>query len=635
VVPSSRIIKNVTIRVLSSPRVIGDLIFTLSIFFTIRFWINLHCLYQFPVFSQNVPVESYAPWFLTNVPAYPGKWANEIGSVILQWCADPFFGPLVVTALILLITLAAGGILQRLQLRHVGILRFVPGAAILLQLAFVTNPFPVSAALLAGCSFGLAYTGVRGFNLLFRMILFVLAGAIVYSIAVKGFLVFSIVCLASELLTKRNWYGAAGIAFAAVILPPVMVAFCYPVYPGTIAYKFLYEPWPHHWKFPEFQPVAVWYLSMTMVIIASLDRVVGMIKRTVRRRPGWLRPGIVSAALRGVAAIGFIAIIFSIVMVLNRDAYRSIQPLARMNAAMLDRDWDGVLAAGKIPFRYLTPSSVHLVDRALYYKGRLLDDLFTIPQNEVSLRLNPFIPSTSGRPDHLWEFILGGPTWFDLGYVNIAEHCALEAVSQNYYPAGLALLAKIYLVKEMPDAARACLLALAKDRGYRTWARSYLDSTEGCSNGVATPELQAVRAAALKNGFILPYNVSLAALLKENPANRMTFEYFIATNLVGRNLDTLVRYAGLLQGLGYGKIPRLYEEALLLGGAFSPDKAEVDGYQLTHETAAAFTRFSNILNDKHGGRAGEALDELTGEFGESFFFYYIYGFSKAIIINTK
>jgi hypothetical protein len=318
-----------------------------------------------------------------------------------------------------------------------------------------------------------------------------------------------------------------------------------------------------------------------------------------------------------------------------RSAIVQARANVTINAAMRARNWDLLLdEAGRVPKRFLTTYQVHAIDRALYYKGRLLDDLFKVPQNQSALLLFPFSKS-SDWPDRLQKFIWGGQTWFELGMVNIAEHCGLEAVAQCYFPQGLQLLAKIYVVKDMPGAGRACLAALEKDAGYRAWARAFSDSLSADSSGVLIPELRYARAVELKSEFVLAGDPPLASLVRENPGNRMAFEYLVAWNLIERNVDSLVRYAGLLRELHYARIPLLMEQALLLSNAFQESRPELSGYSPSPEASASFSKFYEILYTKHGGMPDEAFNDLAASCGDSYFFYYTYGFSQAIIDAKK
>jgi hypothetical protein len=627
-----------SIRALATPIAIGDVFIFLSLLLFIRFWVNPSILYCYPPFCQQDPIETYAPWHIVGTPPYPGELANTLCSFLIPWCADAWLGAVIFTGIALFLRLLTGRILANLGTRNIALLSYAPVAVIPLLLIYLVNPFQQSIAGIIGLLFAWIYQEFGNHNSWKRAVIFVVSAAAVFECAVTAFAAFALMCLVFEASVKRHPRAAlAVVAAASVCVPPCMVGLFHPVYPAMDAYRLLLPALPALWSFPDLLPLAFWSVAPGIAIAAVFNRRIGkMLDALPLIKKAWPASRAWASLVRGMLLSASIGLLLVVVSRLNFPAFLRTRQAAAMNYAMLSRNWDGVLAAGrKIPGRLLTPPIVHLMDRALYGKGRLLEDLFTIPQNETSLLPYPYLKSPS-RPDRLWDYVWGSRTWFDLGVINIAEHCALEAVSQNYYPPGLQLLAKIYLVKDMPEAARTCLMALRKDRGYETWARSYLDSLNAAgSNSACTPELREVRSVALQKEFILTGVLPLEPLIKENPKNRMAFEYFIAQNLIERNIDTLVRYVGLLRELHYPKIPRLFEEALLLGGAFEDGKAVLGGYGLSGESAASFERFSSILYDKHGGRSGEACTDLAESCGDSFYFYYVYGYSKSIVTNTK
>jgi hypothetical protein len=144
-----------------------------------------------------------------------------------------------------------------------------------------------------------------------------------------------------------------------------------------------------------------------------------------------------------------------------------------------------------------------------------------------------------------------------------------------------------------------------------------------------------VRQNALREEFIVNDGPPLAALVRENPRNRMAFEYLIASFLIRRELDSLAGYTAGLRALGYDKIPRLYEEALLLNSALTGKAFDLSGYAISGGTTASFEHFCSICYSKHKGNAGAARNDLAAAFGGSYFFYYLYGFSGTTVPNER
>ena len=127
----------------------------------------------------------------------------------------------------------------------------------------------------------------------------------------------------------------------------------------------------------------------------------------------------------------------------------------------------------------------------------------------------------------------------------------------------------------------------------------------------------------------------LAALVGKNPGNRMAYEYMIASFLIRREIDSAGTHTAGLRTLNYPKIPRLYEEALLLYGFLTGKDPDLSGYAISDETMSSFKHFCALFYSKHGGRAGDAYRDLIGPFGNSYFFYYLYGFPKARVADEN
>lgn len=622
------------IRIVFSRTIIADCILFPAFFLCVRFWVNPSLLYYYPGFFLNVTVETYAPWFITGAPAYPGKLTDLIVSFLTPFLAGPWAGTVVITVIAFVMCWLLGRFLVNIGAHNVLELKFVPGALMLIQLGLVVNPLPAVVSIILGIAFVLLYQVAGRLAAWRRWVLFVFLSAAVYGLAIQSFVAFVVLCIVLEIAERRDWRSACVQAAMAVLVPLAVGGIFFPLYSPLDAYNHLVPNLPKTWSVTAWLPLVFWIVSPLIAIVAAfhglIGRVAAVLKRKIPRSASIVR----HSALRGILTSALIALFTSGAVWMCRGAAMRSHPGVVIHYAMLTRNWDVLLGeAEKTPQRFLTPYHINAVDRALYYKGRLLEDLFKVPQYPKSLLLFPFAKST-GPTEGFQNFIWGGWTWFDLGLINVAEHCALEALTECYYPQGLQLLSKIYFVKNMPQAGRMCLAALGKDGGYRQWAKAYADSVGAGSTVSLTPELRNIRAMAITTEFVVADTSLLASLVRENPGNRMAFEYLIAWNLITRNVDSLARYAELFRALKYPKIPLLVEEALLLRGAFGGNRPALFGYAPSEEAEAAFSKFFTILFTKHNGKPDEAFDDLAESCGYSYFFYYTYGFSKAMI-NEK
>jgi hypothetical protein len=593
---------------------ISDAVFFLSFFFSLWLWADPSINYCYPGFWRNVPLDGYTTWFLTDMPPHPGKAVYQLLSFCAPGFAGALSGALILTAIAFLLTLLCKRLLTTLGVKHGLGWKYLPAMILFLLFVYMVNSLPFVISTVIGLTFVWLYQGAESQKPGIRLALFALFSVIVIIIAVEAFLVFALLCIIFEILVRRSLPLALVQTAAGAGLPAAITALLFPLCTSAEIYRLMLPPIPPGLSVIGALPLVYWMFFPGMAAIALVDR---HLHGMVRGIPS----GLVAVLAAGTALL-FI-----------RDPLAQARPNAVMNSAMLSKNYSLLLdEAKKIPRRYMTGIKVHLINRALYHKGRLLDDLFTFPQSPNTLLLSPFSSSTTASlspGDRFWTAVWGSWTYYELGLVNVAEHCALEAASQFYYPEGMRLLAQIYLVKDMPDAGRTCLNALRKDLACRIWAESRLNALE------SDPEVKTIRSFLLKKELMKTAVSPLTALVEENPSNRMAFEYLIASLLIQGQIDSLDRHIEGLRALNYQRIPKLFEEALLLHAFVTHKDPDLRGYAISAGTTASINEFFTILYSKYGGQTRDAYDELVNRFGDSFFFYFFYGFSKAKAPDEK
>ncbi len=110
-------------------------------------------------------------------------------------------------------------------------------------------------------------------------------------------------------------------------------------------------------------------------------------------------------------------------------------------------------------------------------------------------------------------------------------------------------------------------------------------------------------------------------LVDENPDNRRAFEYMMSWLMLGKNVDILVNNIRLMKNMGYTRIPRHIEEAILIyynsTGAF-PD---LGGLSISNET---MMRFDQYFASYMQARQNPSLlkETMKKEFGNTFWYYF-------------
>ena len=105
----------------------------------------------------------------------------------------------------------------------------------------------------------------------------------------------------------------------------------------------------------------------------------------------------------------------------------------------------------------------------------------------------------------------------------------------------------------------------------------------------------------------------------------MEFEYLMAYCLLTRKTDLLVQKIGLLDQFGYSQVPRYYQEAALSHMYTTQQKSDALLQKINSQTIQRFQDFIKKYKS-FGKNQKEAKKRLAAEYGDSYFFYYIYGY---------
>lgn len=411
------------------------------------------------------------------------------------------------------------------------------------------------------------------------------------------------------------------------------------------------------------RPIASTYLDL--IPLSRLDGVVAVAVATL-----WLFLPVMAWWLPSRAALpvkehryGWPALALSMLLAgwLGFNPY--LRELLLFNYAYQHHDWPRVVAlAEAMPPERQGPFVAYAYLRAKYETGRLPEDMLRIRQSRYSLFLHAN-PNDGVNVVELrtQSYLLLGDQTLQLGLINEAEHDALEAI-EVYGPAPQALetLAKVYLVKGWHAAATVVLQNLRVVPGWRRRAETWLAvaaaerATAGAS-GCAMPvddagcpapladvepaiaeavaevsRLRSVRQRVDRRKLITKFPEAATDLLTSNPSNRMAFEYLMTCYLLDARPDIAIHELPRLQGLGYRRMPTLYQEAVLVYETVTGNQVDRCGYTIESAVRERFERFLKACDID--------ADELTSlvegeysptpalrhEFGDTYYFYLVF-----------
>jgi hypothetical protein len=194
-------------------------------------------------------------------------------------------------------------------------------------------------------------------------------------------------------------------------------------------------------------------------------------------------------------------------------------------------------------------------------------------------------------------------------------------------PIFLKRLALINMAKGNIGTARVYLGALSRTLFDAGWARSYLERIERDPNLSTDKEVQQLRSMmpAIDRDFTSGNENMLLDLLDKNRRNRMAFEYLMAFYLLTGQFDKFAGNLNRLDDFDYGRIPRVYEEAILFYNFVRKTRIELRGREISPESRERFIGFRNIYIGRYGTNDKAALKELSRDYGDSYLFYCLYG----------
>ena len=317
-------------------------------------------------------------------------------------------------------------------------------------------------------------------------------------------------------------------------------------------------------------------------------------------------------------------------LVLGGAAWFSQDSLTR-NVLQIDYDaqrqrWTEVLrAVDRLPPGFYTVRCHRNTMLALYHTGRLGDAMFCYPQRPgVDLYYTPQPHRDLGSPYQESQLFL------ELGQVNQAERCACEAlVALGEHPAVLQQLAVINMAKDRVETARMFLKALEKHLFHRQTAQELLRQIEADPQLEQHPRVSRIRANMSDRDLVLDeqtVEAVLLALLDRNPQNQLAFELLMAHYLSVARPDKLAENLPRLKAFGYRRLPRHYQEALLVQAEVAGRSAADLGWPLDPEVLRRAREFQQICSRAANPRQASKV-ALAAGLGDSFFFFSVYGIS--------
>ncbi|MHC4738299.1 MAG: DUF6057 family protein [Planctomycetota bacterium] len=616
------------------------------IFFYLYLWlgVDLHLIYHGGGVLTNFP-PFYKDWaFFREFVTYPGGLVEYASAFLSQFLYYSWAGAIVITLQAWMIFICTGCFFKAINARRLCWLRFVPPLLLLITYSQYTYYFLTTMALSAALFCVCLYLRTPSKNKSFLIVIFLILSVILYTIAGGAYLLFATLCVTYELILRRQQNLGLLYLLSTVVIPYVLGVLLF----GVSIINAFGNLLPLSWKVLSYKSpeeiivvVCILYLLVPLVTVglgfwwifagshsAPLEQVGKSETTPVLTKSGkkggkkhgagifsWYRN---SPILRWtVESMVLFAIAGSVFFWHNNERRTSFA----VDYYACKRMWPEVIDSAR---RYSNSYFiVHSVNRALYHTDRLNYDMLVYPQHPGTL----FLPIKEHASVSWKRF----DTYIDLGLINKAEHDLMESLEKfGERPTILKRLALINMVKGNFNIARTYLGVLGKTLFETHWANNYLDKLEEDPDLSTDTRIQHLRSLMPKQNYhfaLLDDEQMLLDLLTSNRQNRMAFEYLMARYLLSGELEKFAKNLKRLDDFSYFRSPLLYEEAILY---LLSNNIPVDlhGRQISIDARQRLTDFLDIYN-RNGRNKQEALNELRKNYGDSYLFYSLYGFSGA------
>ncbi|MDP4224518.1 MAG: DUF6057 family protein [Bacteroidota bacterium] len=219
----------------------------------------------------------------------------------------------------------------------------------------------------------------------------------------------------------------------------------------------------------------------------------------------------------------------------------------------------------------------------------------------------------------------GAYFYYAIGLINEAQRWAYEEmVVYGNRPQNIELLAKTSLINGNYVLARKYINILRKTIYYRHEASEFENLADNPELIKKDPELGSKLKLIPKGNFFIQFNEpenNIPLVLAAQPDNRKAFEYYIAELLLSKNVESVVNNVKYLKEIGYTRIPRYIEEALLIYYNSQRVFPDLGGLTISNDAA---TRFGQYFTTYMSARQIPATlkENMQKQFGDTFWYYF-------------
>ena len=248
---------------------------------------------------------------------------------------------------------------------------------------------------------------------------------------------------------------------------------------------------------------------------------------------------------------------------------------------------------------------------ALFHTGRLGDDMFNMPQTIGNTALC-FTWRGNNRDTEY-----GYDAYYELGHWNAAQRWAFEAMVVWGETAWcLISLAECNIKIGRKAVAQKYINMLHQSLFYRAKAKELEKEVAAIPDKLETAPIQDEQKTNQTLYFSSKDDIlwELELLCRHHPNNRMAFEYFMSALLLNNYVLDFAQNMYRIKAFDYKKMPRIYDEALLIYKMMEKEAFDKLGLNVSKETEARFQRYYGLLQQNN-------RPALKREFENTYWYY--------------
>jgi len=568
------------------------------------------------IYQAQEPVFFFDKYFIYEFFSYPGGVNELLSAFLSQFFYYSWTGALLLVFVFASVTLNTWLLIRSITtIRPIHYLHWIPSAILLALHSNYRFPLVPTLGLLWALLCVNIYIHLAPSKRTLRLLLYLILQAILYYVTAGQAFIFTIIIILYEVLYHRSIVLSLLYILFAAVLPyigasTVFIIRIQDAYTMHLISYYIYKVTWLSWVLYAFFP-----LVLLMVMFEQRYFKAG--KMNAKNLWGRLLCHRSIPILLIQAIIIFSLVVISALYSYNKKekAFYLIDHYARFE------EWQKVIEIAQkgLPISNIVQCQVN---RAMYHAGFLCDEMFRMPQLFKGDGL--FLHKSVRAPYALQHSDL----FFDLGLINESEHWAHEAIAKNGDTAwNLQRLVLVNLLKEKRDIAAKYLGMLQRTMWHKKWAEEHQRHLSDDTDFWAHPKFRYLKSVIPESDFLVSPaepELCLEELLKSTK-NKMAFEYFMAYCLLEGQIGRFVKNLQRFNDYDYPKIPRHFEETLLIYNQLTGGKGiALQGKEISEQTIRKFNDF-NRIKAKHNNDKAAARSELI-KYRDTYWFYGLYYF---------